>query len=126
METLKNHLTINELYNKAGDAAIRKLAMRVHRIDRLVRVYRADSLGRPPLGLGKTGQDIINWIMGKANEMEVADRAPANIIMGRHLIDLGMKPGPEFKPIINKCYDAQLDGVFKDEEGGKDFLKSVV
>ncbi len=34
---------------KAGDAAIRRLARRVGRIDRLVRVSRADQRGRPPL-----------------------------------------------------------------------------
>jgi tRNA nucleotidyltransferase (CCA-adding enzyme) len=121
-----NHLTIDEIYKKAGDAAIRRLAARVHRIDRLVRVFKADRLGRPPKGLGSNGQDIIDWILGKANDMEIANRAPGKIIMGRHLIELGLEPGPEFGRIIEKCYDAQLDGDFTDIAGGKDFLKSIV
>jgi tRNA nucleotidyltransferase (CCA-adding enzyme) len=30
--------------------------------------------------------------------------------MGRHLIELGMSPGPAFKPILDACYEAQIEG----------------
>jgi len=31
--------------------------------------------------------------------------------MGRHLIEMGLKPGPEFKRILDAVYEMQLDGV---------------
>jgi tRNA nucleotidyltransferase (CCA-adding enzyme) len=45
------------------------------------------------------------------------------IVMGRHLILLGMKPGPHFKEILNKAFEAQLDGVFDNLDDGIEFLK---
>ena len=37
--------------------------------------------------------------------------------MGRHLIDLGMKPGEAFGQLLHKAYDAQLEGTFNDLPG---------
>ena len=38
-------------------------------------------------------------------------------LTGDHLIAAGMKPGPEFKPILAEALAAQDDGVFEDEAG---------
>ena len=47
---VQDHMTPLEFHhNGAGDSAIRRLAQRVKRIDRLVRVSTADKGGRPPL-----------------------------------------------------------------------------
>lgn len=32
------------------------------------------------------------------------------IVMGRDLINLGFKPGPEFRRILGKAFERQLDG----------------
>ena len=37
--------------------------------------------------------------------------------MGRHLIEMGLKPGPEFKQILDAVYEMQLDGKMTDLEG---------
>jgi hypothetical protein len=37
-----------------------------------------------------------------------------------------MKPGPEFGKILEKAYDAQLEGDFSDLEGALSFLRSLV
>ena len=34
-----------------------------------------------------------------------------------------MKPGPEFKPLIDAAFEAQLDGAFADEAGGLEWLR---
>ena len=39
-----------------------------------------------------------------------ADLAPPPLLTGADLIAAGMKPGPEFKRLLEKAYDAQLDG----------------
>jgi hypothetical protein len=30
--------------------------------------------------------------------------------MGRHLIELGLEPGPRFKQVLDAVYELQLDG----------------
>ena len=100
----------------AGDAAIRRLAQRVGRIDRLVRVARADRLGR---GDG-AGPDFPagDWLLERAAALDVRVSPPQPLILGRHLIGLGLEPGPGFKAILDDCYEAQVDGAITTVEEG--------
>lgn len=107
--------------DKAGAAAIRRLARRVGRIDRLVRVDDADRRGRPPQDPGESPQGA--WLLARAEELRVMDGAPRRLVLGRHLIALGYKPGPEFTAVLDEAYEAQLDGVFHDESSGLAWLK---
>ena len=50
-------------------------------------------------------------------------RRPGRIIQGRHLVALGRRPGPAFKPILDAAFEAQLDGAFGDEAGGLAWLR---
>ena len=43
-------------------------------------------------------------------ELNVEHEAPKPILMGRHLIDLGMKPSPQFGGILDAVFEKQLDG----------------
>ena len=42
----------------------------------------------------------------------IAEDKPVPILMGRHLIELGMSPGKHFKEILDRAYEMQLDGEF--------------
>ena len=114
---VREHLKPIMLY-KAGSsaAAIRRLARRVRRIDRLVRVGRADHRGRPPLPFD--GFPAGAWLLQRAEALAVAARQPQPIVMGRHLIALGLEPGPHFKPLLDACFEAQLDGDISDLDSG--------
>ena len=116
---VRDHLRPTDLYEaRASDAAIRRLACRVRRIDRLVRVAKADRGGRN--GLSDDSFPAGDWLLGRAASLSVQRSAPTPIVMGRHLIGLGLKPGPAFKPILDACYEAQLDGkIMSVEEGIK-------
>ncbi len=120
-----HHLRPQQFYAaSAGDAAIRRLARNVERIDRLVRVAEADSRGR-------TGRETDSfpagmWLLKRAHELAVADAAPEPIVKGRHLIALGLDPGPQFSPILAACYEAQLDGTFATLDEGIDFARTVI
>ncbi len=119
------HLRPHELFSKkAGDSAVRRLAVRVGRIDRLVRVARADHFGRPPTA--PDGYPEGNWLLERARALDVQACAPKPLVMGRHLIAMGLKPGPPFKRILDACYQAQLDGAFGDEAGGLEFCRTRV
>ena len=121
---VRRHLTPRTFYkDKASDGAIRRLANKVKRIDRLVRVASADIKGRPP-----REDDFPEgpWLLKRAEELKVKDSEPKPIILGRHLIDKGLKPGPEFSPILEQCFEAQLDGRFENIGDGIDYLEKIL
>jgi tRNA nucleotidyltransferase (CCA-adding enzyme) len=116
------HLAPLQLFQaRAGDAAVRRLARRVGRIDRLVRVARADRAGRPPLPPGRFAAG--DWLLERARALEVEAAAPRPIVKGRHLLHLGLRPGPELGSILKDCYAAQLEGEFSTLEGGIDYVR---
>ncbi|MEM8933172.1 MAG: HD domain-containing protein, partial [Acidobacteriota bacterium] len=113
---VREHLKPIQLYAAgSGPAAIRRLARRVGRIDRLVRVCRADHAGRPPLSGDFPAGD---WLLDRATTLRLEAEAPKPIVQGRHLIELGLKPGRHFGPILEACFEAQLDGAFDDLDRG--------
>lgn len=122
---VREHMRPHDLYSsRAGSSAIRKLSLRVGRMERLIRVSAADFGGRPPLPADdfKAGR----WLEAQVAELELQQSAPKPIVQGRDLIALGLKPGAHFKELLDDCFEAQLNGVFSDSEGGRDYLKQLV
>ena len=109
--------------SNAGPSAIRRLAVKVGSISRLLRVARADDEGRPPF---PSEPEAIDWLAAKAEELRVRDAAPKPIVMGRDLIALGYKPSPRFGKLLSQCFEAQLDGAFADHAGGVAFLRNLL
>lgn len=106
---------------QASDAAVRRLAQRVGRIDRLLRVARADALGRPPLGPDPFPAGP--WLAEKARQLAVMEGRPEALVQGRDLLEMGWRPGPHLKEILERLYTAQLDGKFATVEGGRDYVR---
>ncbi|HYP50299.1 MAG TPA: HD domain-containing protein, partial [Pyrinomonadaceae bacterium] len=114
VELVRNHLRPGEFYKNRddlGDGAFRRLARRVE-LDLLYRVAKADSLGRnapwlPPEKLKNA--EAQEWFIEKVKDLKVERAAPQPILMGRHLIELGLKPSPQFKEILDAVYEMQLD-----------------
>ena len=115
IELVRHHLRPGEFYNRRdeiSDGAFRRLARKVEP-DLLYRVAKADSLGRNPDWLPKEkwfNSEAQEWFIQKVRELRVEEKAPQPILMGRHLIELGLKPGPRFKEILDSIYEIQLDG----------------
>jgi tRNA nucleotidyltransferase (CCA-adding enzyme) len=87
------------------DGMFRRLALKVE-LDLLYRVARADCLGRA----GDFKPEAEEWFIARARELGVEERAPDPLLMGRHLLDLGLKPGPRVGEITRAVYEMQLDG----------------
>ena len=62
----------------------------------------------------------------RCQALEIADRVPEPLVLGRHLIRRGLKPGKEFKPLLDKCFEAQLEGLFATEKGAMEFLDKLL
>lgn len=115
VQLVRYHLKPGEYYkakSPVGDGAFRRLARKVEP-DLLYRVAKADSLGRNPEWLQKEkwfGSEAQEWFIEKVRELQIEKKAPDPILMGRHLIDLGIEPSPEFRRILDGVYELQLDG----------------
>ena len=119
------HAAPYELYKvKAGEAGVRRLAAKVGRIDRLVRVDDADRKGRGTFFTEPSPQGI--WLNEIATRLHIASQAPKRLALGRHLIALGHRPAPWFSEALDAAYEAQLDGVFENEAAAQAWLTAWV
>lgn len=119
IQLVRYHLLPGMFYkSQPGDGAFRRLARKVEP-DLLYRVSKADSLGRNPEWLPKEKRfdaAAQEWFMTRVRELAIEKEAPKPILLGRHLIELGLKPSPEFKRILEAVYEMQLDGRVADLE----------
>ena len=76
-------------------------------------VCEADSSGRPPR---PPHNPVATWLPVAA-ALAVRDAQPKPLLLGRHLLPLGFRPGPGLGAILRAAFEAQLDGVFQDVEG---------
>jgi len=54
------------------------------------------------------------WFIARARELDVQSQAPPPILLGRHLLEMGMQPGPRVGEITKAVYEMQLDGRVRD------------
>jgi tRNA nucleotidyltransferase (CCA-adding enzyme) len=119
-----HHLKPRQLFDgNATEHAVRRLANKVGRIDRLARVARADAAGRPPL---PPDDESTSWLLERARALEVTDRRPKPLVLGRHLLARGLAPGPEMGALLDRCFEAQLDGAFTTLEEGLVWLDRIL
>jgi tRNA nucleotidyltransferase (CCA-adding enzyme) len=88
-----------------GDGAFRRLAQKVD-MELLARVARADCLGRP----GPFDCSAMDWFIERARSLGVEHRPPPPVLLGRHVLALGVEPGPRVGEILKQVYELQLDG----------------
>jgi tRNA nucleotidyltransferase (CCA-adding enzyme) len=88
-----------------GDGAFRRLAQKVD-LELLARLASADCHGRT----GAFDCSAMDWFLERARALGVEHRAPARVLLGRHLIALGVRPGPRMGEILDLVYERQLDG----------------
>ncbi|MCA9463992.1 MAG: CCA tRNA nucleotidyltransferase [Nitrospira sp.] len=91
-------------------------------ITMLSRLIEADHSGRPPLPKGLP--DRMSRMMAIADNLLVMDSAPRPILLGRHLLELGLHPGPYIGEILRAAYEAQLDGQFETLDCAEDWFRT--
>ena len=117
------HLIPSQFYkNGAKSNAIRRLATKVN-IEELVIVAKADFLGRTSedalTGVYEAGE----WLLEKAKGLKVQNKALDNLLQGRDLIALGLKPSAEFTKILDAVYALQLEGSICSKEDALNYVK---
>ena len=122
-----NHLLHHQGAEAYRDTTVRRLARKIEpaTIDELIAVMQADHLGRPPLVSAETVRRL-DHLRTAARRLALEHAAPKPIVLGRHLIALGLPPGPQFKPALEAAFESQLDGAFADEPGGMDWMRNYL
>ena len=73
---------------------------------------RADCLGRtgnfPPVAM--------EWFIEEVRRLSVERKGPAALVMGRDILELGLKPGPRVGRILAEVYEQQLDSKVQTRE----------
>jgi tRNA nucleotidyltransferase (CCA-adding enzyme) len=121
---VREHLKPGEFYKKrdeVSEGAFRRLARKCE-LDLLYRVAKADSLGRNAEWVPREkwyDAQAQEWFIQRAKELEVEKGAPAPILLGRHLLEMGLEPGPRMGEIIKAIYELQLDGRVRTLEEAK-------
>ena len=83
----------------------------------LYRVAKADSLGRNADWVPREqwyGAEAQEWFIQRTRELDVEQRPPDPLLLGRHLLELGIEPGPRMGEITRAVYEMQLDGQVRD------------
>ena len=109
---------------KAKNSTIRKLATKVN-IEELVTVARADFLGRTTEASLKGIYEAGDWLLKKAEELDVYHEPLKPLLQGRDLIELGYKPSKEFKILLNTVYNEQLEGRIESRSEAIEFILSL-
>jgi len=97
--------------NDAGARGYRRLARDLSRADvsleLLLRLARADHLGRTTAEALTRRFSYGERFLARARELLIERRPPRDVVLGRHLIARGMTPGVKFGELLARCRDLQ-------------------
>src|SRR5262249_3985368 len=92
-----------------SDGAFRRLAQKVD-LELLARIAKADCEGRG----GGFDCSAMDWFLERAQALGVQHAPPDPLVKGRHLLELGVRPGPGVGEVLREVYERQLDGSVAD------------
>jgi tRNA nucleotidyltransferase (CCA-adding enzyme) len=104
-----------------SDGAFRRLAQKVD-LEMLARVAKSDCLGRT----GGFDCSAMDWFLERARELGVQHAPPDPLVKGRHLLALGLTPGPRIGDVLRQIYEKQLDGSIATTDEGVALAKEIL
>ena len=116
-EAVRNHMAFKDVQHMRVSKLKRFLA-RPGFGDEL-ELHRADCLGSHAM------LDNYEFLHAKQVEFSSEPLIPKPFVTGRDLIQLGLKPGPEFKAILESAQNRQLEGGFADREAALAWLRET-
>lgn len=99
---------------------VRRLAQRLApaTIEQWERLVEAEASSRAPGAVSRPG---LKWLE-LARRENCAGRPPEPLLLGRHLQEAGLQPGPRFRVLLAEALEAQLDGVISNLEEAQSWL----
>ena len=65
---------------------------------------------RGPEGSAIPGDEAITWFRERARGLKVEHEGPKPLLLGRHLLEMGLEEGPRVGWISGEVYEMQLEG----------------
>ena len=62
------------------------------------------------LARAQSENEAADWFQTQMRTLQVFEAPPAPLLLGRHLLDMGLAPGPRIGHITRAVYELQLDG----------------
>lgn len=115
------HMRAMDVIRNGNDRTMRRLSLDALRLDLLADVFEADLRASRPQPTTPVDQ-----FRAMAERLRIARSTPKPLILGRHLLERGLKPGPELGRITRLCFEHQLDGDFDDLPGALHFLDHLL
>jgi tRNA nucleotidyltransferase (CCA-adding enzyme) len=128
---VREHLKPGEFYRtraEVTDGAFRRLARRCE-LELLYRVAKADSLGRNAPWVPRErwfDSDAQEWFIARARELSLEKGPPAALLLGRHLLEMGLRPSPRVGEIQRAVYEMQLDGRVRTLEEAREAARALL
>lgn len=108
------------------DSAFRRLSTKVD-LNLLARVFFADSMSRNGNSHGIVfTPEKVNWFRHKVETLEIRPEGPERLLLGRHLLEMGMKPGKAMGSLLDCTYELQLEGVVTTLEEAKEMARRAL
>ncbi|MBN1619434.1 CCA tRNA nucleotidyltransferase [candidate division WOR-3 bacterium] len=92
-------------------------------LELLKALFMADKFGR---GQVFGDSEEILWLDRTLRDMKIQEEQLKPIVMGRHLLKLGIEPSPFMGDVLKELYEAQLDGDFDSLEEGILLAKRII
>ena len=77
-------------------------------------------------GSAADGECFADKLWNAASELDLVEEAPQPYLMGKMLMDMGVKPGKQMGEIIKKSFELQLDGEIKNAEEAIAWARSAI
>lgn len=77
-------------------------------------------------GSAADGECFADKFWNAASELDLIEEAPQPYLMGKMLMDMGVKPGKQMGEIIKKSFELQLDGEIRNAEEAIAWARSAI
>jgi len=123
---VKDHMNVGSAVDMKK-STLRRLCAQPH-FNKLMILFEADCLSSFPEDPNRSNDKLDGVKFLKEFVIKMGNRIvlPPPFITGKHLIDMGLKPGPKFKDILTSVMDMQLEGEVKSFEDGLRVVKFMI
>jgi poly(A) polymerase len=114
---VENHLRFKDV-REMRESTLKRF-MRLERFEEHLELHRLDCLS------SHRNLENYEYVRQKMEEMTVEEIRPQRLLTGDDLIEMGLKPGPQFSEILRAAEDAQLEGEIHTREEALDWARRM-
>ena len=116
LSLVENHMKFMHVFDMRTSRLKRFLAL--PHFEEHLALHRVDCLA------SHGGLEGYDFCVEKLKTFEPEEIHPPKIVTGKHLIDMGFKPGPKFREILTDIEDKQLEGSLTGQEKALEYIRT--